>query len=300
MRTLDLDTDGPYWPTRERGRIVRAGGLAGFVVQDGPPDAPEVLLLHGVAGTTHCFALLIPLLARHFRVTAIDLPGHGFTEVPEEAGLRRAGMVGWIHALLRELGSSPALLAGHSAGAGIAIELAVEGEIEPAAIIGVNPSLVQPRNVPLAGPLAAWGAGLMPDRVVASLLARLARTEVFVDQVLRSTGSTLPPGHRECYLRISRSPAQVQSAIRMMIGWAPHDLLGQLRNPAVSLPPVTLVAGTRDRWIPPQEVRRAARSFPTPPRLIEFDEGHLGPEGSPERVAEIVLEVAERTGVLPR
>jgi pimeloyl-ACP methyl ester carboxylesterase len=50
----------------------------------GDPGAPVVLLLHGFPTSSFMFRELIPRLADKFRVIAPDLPGFGFTEVPEK------------------------------------------------------------------------------------------------------------------------------------------------------------------------------------------------------------------------
>ena len=50
----------------------------------GDPSAPVVLLLHGFPTSSFMFRELIPRLADQFRVIAPDLPGFGFTEVPEK------------------------------------------------------------------------------------------------------------------------------------------------------------------------------------------------------------------------
>lgn len=42
-----------------------------------------ILLLHGFPSSSHQYRKLIPLLASKYRVVAPDLPGFGFTEVPE-------------------------------------------------------------------------------------------------------------------------------------------------------------------------------------------------------------------------
>ena len=46
------------------------------------PDARVLLLIHGTGAATHSWRGLMPLLARHHHIVAIDLPGHAFTEMP--------------------------------------------------------------------------------------------------------------------------------------------------------------------------------------------------------------------------
>jgi pimeloyl-ACP methyl ester carboxylesterase len=63
---------------------VAADGVEVFYRAAGDPGAPVVLLLHGFPTSSFMFRELIPRLADKFRVIAPDLPGFGFTEVPEE------------------------------------------------------------------------------------------------------------------------------------------------------------------------------------------------------------------------
>ncbi|HSY67550.1 MAG TPA: alpha/beta hydrolase [Edaphobacter sp.] len=62
---------------------VEADGVEVFYRAAGDPSAPVVLLLHGFPTSSFMFRELIPRLADQFRVIAPDLPGFGFTEIPE-------------------------------------------------------------------------------------------------------------------------------------------------------------------------------------------------------------------------
>lgn len=64
--------------------FVAADGLKIFYREAGPKEAPVILLLHGFPSSSHQFRNLIPLLSHKYRVIAPDLPGFGFTEVPDE------------------------------------------------------------------------------------------------------------------------------------------------------------------------------------------------------------------------
>jgi pimeloyl-ACP methyl ester carboxylesterase len=71
------------WPRTSIHR-VEADGLTVFYRETGPADAPVVLLLHGFPTSSFQFRELMPRLADRYRVIAPDLPGFGFTEVPEQ------------------------------------------------------------------------------------------------------------------------------------------------------------------------------------------------------------------------
>jgi pimeloyl-ACP methyl ester carboxylesterase len=63
---------------------INADGVSVFYRQAGSADAPVVLLLHGFPTSSFQYRELIPRLADKYRVIAPDLPGFGFTVVPEE------------------------------------------------------------------------------------------------------------------------------------------------------------------------------------------------------------------------
>jgi pimeloyl-ACP methyl ester carboxylesterase len=63
---------------------IEADGVRVFYREAGDADAPVILLLHGFPSSSFMFRELMLRLADEYRVIAPDLPGFGFTEVPEE------------------------------------------------------------------------------------------------------------------------------------------------------------------------------------------------------------------------
>jgi pimeloyl-ACP methyl ester carboxylesterase len=63
---------------------VEADAVNVFYREAGPSHAPVILLLHGFPTSSFQYRELIPRLADRYRVIAPDLPGFGFTEVPEK------------------------------------------------------------------------------------------------------------------------------------------------------------------------------------------------------------------------
>ena len=52
------------------------------VVEDGKPDAPALLLIHGSAASLVCWDLVVPALAGACRVIRVDLLGCGRSATP--------------------------------------------------------------------------------------------------------------------------------------------------------------------------------------------------------------------------
>ena len=106
-----------------KGRAVELPGRGTTYVRDMPgptPDAPAVVLLHGLAATGGlnwfgCFAAL----SRHFRVIAIDHRGHG-RGIRSPDRFRLADCADDVVALADELGLDRFIPAGYSMGGPIA------------------------------------------------------------------------------------------------------------------------------------------------------------------------------------
>jgi pimeloyl-ACP methyl ester carboxylesterase len=93
------------------------------VVQDGQPDAPPVLLVHGLAGSTAWWDSVVPMLAHNFRLIRVDLRGHGKSPSPRR-GYDTATQARGVAAALDSLGISRFSVVGHSTGGYVATALA--------------------------------------------------------------------------------------------------------------------------------------------------------------------------------
>jgi pimeloyl-ACP methyl ester carboxylesterase len=108
------------------------------VREDGPPDAPVVLLVHGFCGSVRSFDRLVPLLAEDYRVVRVDLRGHGSTG--GHTGLDARSQASAVATALKELGYTAVTAVGHSFGADVVLALAERaGLVERVVVIGQAP-----------------------------------------------------------------------------------------------------------------------------------------------------------------
>jgi pimeloyl-ACP methyl ester carboxylesterase len=66
-------------------RTANVDGQQIFYREAGNAARPTLLLLHGFPTSSHMFRHLIPLLEERFHLVAPDLPGFGFSDVPDRA-----------------------------------------------------------------------------------------------------------------------------------------------------------------------------------------------------------------------
>jgi magnesium chelatase accessory protein len=291
--TLIWDRDGRNWPNREASCFVQAAGMKWHVQQMG--KGPVLLLLHGTGASTHSWRCLLRLLASRFRVVALDLPGHGFTQAAPREFLSLFGMAVAINQLLEHLKIAPAILLGHSAGAAVATQLSIYGHAAPEVIIGINGALVPRRGI--AGHVFSPLATLL-NRIpfIPRLFAHRAFDRSIVESMIADTGSKLESQGIDFYWKLAQSPGHIAAAFGMMAEWDLPQLERDLRR---LRPPLVLLAATNDRTVPSSEAQRVRAILPKT-RIIRLEGlGHLAHEERPQLVADIILDIASSAGTLP-
>lgn len=285
-RRLDFATDGRDWPHREASSFVQADGIRWHVQQMKPPQpGPTVLLLiHGTGAATHSWRGLLPLLARQHHVVAMDLPGHGFTDMPTRWTLSLPRMAQAVGALMSTLGLHAELIVGHSAGAAIAARMVLDGLARPRRIVSLNGALL-----PLAGfagqffsPMAKL---LAAHPVVPRLFAWRAADRRVVERLIGSTGSALDAQGLALYARLVANPAHAEGALSMMANWTLEPLQRELPRLKV---PVHLVVGANDRTVPPAQAASVQRLLRAAWRTTLPALGHLAHEERPDLVAALI------------
>jgi haloalkane dehalogenase len=103
-------------------------GLRMHYVDEGPPDADPVLLLHGEPSWSYLYRKMIPVIAAAgFRAIAPDLIGFGRSDKPaERSDYSYQAHVEWVHALTGVLGLRRATMFGQDWGGLIGLRVVAE------------------------------------------------------------------------------------------------------------------------------------------------------------------------------
>jgi magnesium chelatase accessory protein len=284
---LDWERDGADWPNRHASRFVEAGGLRWHVQVAG--SGPVLLLLHGTAASTHSFGGLLPLLAERCTVVCPDLPGHAFTETPPPKEICLACMASQLGALLRALELDPEIGVGHSAGAAVLVQMALDRLIEPRLIVSLSGALMPLRG--LAGKWFSPAAKLFArNSFLPRFVANGARKDPKgVQRLADSTGSELTDHDIAFYRRLIASPGHLAAALNMMANW---DLEPLARDLPELTPELLLVAFGNDKTVPPAEAERVIAVDPRARMKLVGGFGHLAHEENPAYVAELIFEAA--------
>lgn len=272
----------------------QAGGVRWRVQQAGraPGEAPRLLLLHGTGSSGQSWQGCVAGLAAHFSLLIPDLPGHGGTAAFADRQASLPRMATAMGDLLDALAWQPALVAGHSAGAAVMVQMALDDRLpQVRGLLAVNGALR-----PLPGLL-----GLVAP-VVAKLASRNAWLPAWVSHhagqpraltnLIASTGSRLDESAVQHYRELLKQPEHLRGVLDMLANWQLEDLQARLLELRT---PLWLAAGLADRTVAPVQSLELARwlpgaSFHSLPGL-----GHLAHEEAPGAVNGLLLGLRDAT-----
>ncbi|GIT91368.1 magnesium chelatase [Jannaschia pagri] len=269
------------WPFAAQSQIIEARPHRWHVQQLGA--GPDLVLLHGAGASTHSWRALAPLLADGYRITMLDLPGHGFTRSDNRSRAGLDPMAEDVARLLHALAISPAAYLGHSAGATVALRLALDGA-RPTPVLSINGAFQMFEGIagflfPLMAKALAFNPLTVPLFTAGSSLPRTRR-------MLAGTGSTIEDAGLRQYHALISDREHVAGALAMMANWS----LDRLIRDAPGLDaPALLVVGANDRTVPTRVSRDMADRLQQATLTELPGVGHLLHEEAAHRAAEVCL-----------
>lgn len=153
---------GPNPPVPvHRATWLTAGGVRWRALAAGRGDT-TLVFLHGFGESLMAWRLVLDRFTPRYRVLALDLPGHGLSELPD-GPLDYRSLVDRTAGLLLQETRGPLVLVGHSMGGQLATGVALAHPERVAALVliapagaGINPLLTDTGGV--ASPATAWVA----------------------------------------------------------------------------------------------------------------------------------------------
>ena len=221
---------------------------------------PDLVLIHGWAMHGGIFAPLSDLLATHFRVHIVDLPGHGFSR--EEAHLDLADCARAIS------DATPrALWVGWSLGGLVALRAALDHPENVRAVVMIASS---PRFVSAPDWPHGVGAGMFDEFAAELQVDYRHAIERFL--ALETMGSAhaqseLRDLRKRVFARGEPNASSLRDGLRVLDRADLRDDLAQLAMPSL------WIGGRRDRLVPPAAMSWSAAQAPHG-EYLEFNSGH--------------------------
>jgi pimeloyl-ACP methyl ester carboxylesterase len=267
-------------------RHVDTGGIRLRYVTAGA--GPALVLLHTLRTQLDLFEKMIPELAKHFTVYAMDYPGHGWSDIPKA---RYDAMIFTkaVEDFLDQLDLRDVTLAGVSIGGVIPLIIAGRRNVRVARVVSINP-------YDYAGDLGLARSGL-PGFVTtyATLVPVLGETFMrlrsfqIVRRILQggvADPDSIPPALMKELYETGDRPWAYRAFIslcRNAAGWEQarenYHLIGV---------PVLLVYGDRD-WARPSEREQTRALIPGVAMKTIAGGGHFLPLDRPQELSALII-----------
>ncbi len=252
---------------------------------------PDVVLIHGLGSTKSSFVDVAAILARRFRVHAIDLPGFGWSSKPVAAPYSPRWLAETVRETLDALHVERAHVAGNSLGGRIAIELGLRHPDRVGGLALLSPAVAFPgRSYPTLARLVRPEVALLPHGFTRTMIERRFHAlfadpdsvhpnlaEMVVDEFRRTYAS---PGGRVAFL----------AALRQLYLASPFGDDGFYPRLAELAAPSLFIWGDHDEVIRPSLRHHVTQWLPSAEQVLLEDCGHVAQVERPERVAQLLRE----------
>lgn len=277
----ELARTTPYALAREDGHFAVVEGLHVFAITEG--EGRDVVLIHGNPSNTYAWRKVIAPLATRYRVHAIDLPGYGFSDKPDDdARYSTEALARVVVGYLDSVGARRAVLVGSSMGGHVASETAILYPdrvsalvlLDAAGLPGIDgyPLVTRMLGWPVVGPLLRTlpARGRVRDGLRHAVYDPARITEADVDAYytpLRSAGGT------NAFVARMRQHVTEARAARV----------------ATITAPTLVVTGDSDRVIPPAIAERYHALIGGSELLVLEHTGHLPHEERPDETVSALV-----------
>ncbi|MDQ3573101.1 MAG: alpha/beta fold hydrolase [Actinomycetota bacterium] len=252
-------------------RRCELGGARLNYVERGPSDGPAALLVHGLDGCWQNWLETIPHLARTHRVLALDLPGFGYSPMPDWS-ISVPRYAATVARFLDLHGVDRLDLVGNSLGGLIAIEAALAQPERVRRLVLVAPAGISSagvRNEP-AVLAARLLAGMVPlwVRFQAQAIQRPRLASSAFRTIFHRPGELRRELLYEHYRNGSGRPGFL-AAVEAVAGYEPSAPLEALTMPAM------IVWGRDDMILPVIDAAEYGGRLPSAQTVILDATGHL-------------------------
>ena len=264
------------------GKFVEVDGLQIHYTRAGEGDR-NVVLVHGFGSGVFTWKGIQERVPEGYTAWALDLPGFGFSEKPEDLDYGIARFAATVAAFIKQEIGRPAVVAGNSMGGATTVWAAAN---HPEWVAGAIPIDAAGAKLPDEGMPPIFFVLQIPvlGEAMFKIPQRFA-TDMTIKQIY---------GHPERvsdalvdhYYGLSRLPGAANSWRRSLL-----DMVDKIDTGAIlaEMPKieqdVLILLGAKDPWIPLAAMEQFQQHMPHATLTVYDDLGHVPMEEDPERVA---------------
>ncbi len=253
-----------------------------------------LVLMHTIRTQLDYFDKIVPILARHFTVYAVDLPGHGYSSIDTHAAYDEPYFRAAIVSFIEKLDLADVTLVGESIGGVLALTVASELPNRVKAVVASNPYDYDRRyadGVRRGNVFANIAIGSYAMPIFGAINAAL-ENKLFLGWVLRGglyDKRNLPRDLLVEFTRVGRRRGFRYVERKTFAGWRSWNKARALYKDVKA--PVTFVNGDHD-WSKPAERDVNLAEMPNAKLKLLDRAGHFASLDAPDALAAAVLDFA--------
>jgi pimeloyl-ACP methyl ester carboxylesterase len=265
-----------------RERTLEISGLRTPALEAGPSEAPEaVVFVHGNPGSSRDWERLVAATGELGRALALDMPGFGGADKPDDFDYTVAGYARFLGEALADLGVERAHLVVHDFGGAFGLGWAAANPDAFASAVLINTGVLLGYRWHEAA--RVWRTPVLGEvfqattnRPAFRLLLRRGNPRGLPREFVDRMYDDYDRGTRRAVLKLYR-------ATEPSVGEALVETFRRLDRPAL------VVWGRHDPYIPPEQAERQRESFPRAEVVMLDGSGHFPFADDPDAVERAVV-----------
>jgi len=278
------DMDRAEMIARYGGDLARwAEGEAGLKIHyrdQGDPQGPALLLVHGSNASLHTWEPWVARLGDAVRIVSLDLPGHALTGPHPRRDYSARAMIAAVDAVVAAAGLERFAIAGNSMGGWVAWRYALAHPERLTHLVLVDAAGAPVRaqgGLPIGFRIARMpGVNTIAARITPRWLVERTFRQSVANQAI------VTPDAIDRYWRLLRFPGNRRAALDRMSTDREDQAFARIGEIAT---PTLILWGREDRLIPVEAARAFARRMPDATVIVYDRIGHVPMEEAADRSA---------------
>jgi pimeloyl-ACP methyl ester carboxylesterase len=257
-------------------------GLTVHLRDEGPKDAPAIILLHGSNASLHTWQQWVDRLGKDYRIIRYDQPGHGLTGPQPKDDYSAKAFTDVVDRVAKNRGLTKFYLGGNSMGGWVTHEYA---KAHPEKLLGII--LVDAAGAPDAKPKSLPIGFRIARLPVLNQLARVITPRSVVETSLKQTVSNqavVTQAEVDEYWELLRYPGNREATGKRFAQYASR-LTPTPVSSATAAIPALILWGEQDSLIPVESVKWFEAKYTRSTSHIYPGIGHLPMEEAAEQTA---------------
>ncbi|OAA55124.1 Epoxide hydrolase-like protein [Cordyceps fumosorosea ARSEF 2679] len=264
-----------------------------FWREQGPQNPSKtIVLLHGFPSSSHQYRHLIPLLAPKYRVVAPDIPGFGFTEVPESFTYTFDSLADVVEEFLASLAIHKYSIYVFDYGAPVGLRLALRQPASIEAIVTQNGNAYVEGFGDVWGPVKEFWASNNTAADRAKIAEAMLSLEITKFQYVNGTpdGAVIPPESYSLDYALLQRPGRREAQVDLFRDYQNNIPLYEKFHEYFRSSQVPLLAvwGKNDAFFIPPGAEAYKRDLPNAVVKL-IDAGHFAVESHTGVIAEEIF-----------